>query len=655
MTADNRDSPSKRNYLKLIITLVTKKFRNGEPGSMERTKNLFLVKLFLFLIISGFFFLLPAQENKFLEENYTKKEYRVEMRDGVKLFTAVYSPKDLSAKYPIIIWRTPYDIGPYGEDKFRIYRRETWQHFIEEKYIIVLQDVRGRFMSEGEFENMRPYIPEKKSSKDVDESTDAYDTVEWLVKNIPNNNGNVGFWGISYPGFYAAMAAIDAHPAVKAVSPQAPIADWFGNDDWHHNGAFAFAGGFPFMSVFGVKREGLVQEWPEDFKFGTEDGYSFYLNLGPLPNVNKKYFNHQIAFWDSLMVHGTYDYFWKARNSLPHFKNIKPATLVVGGWFDAENLYGVLKTYASIEEKNPDNKNYLVMGPWFHGGWVRTDGSSLGDINFGSETGKYYVKNIELAFFNYYLKGKGELDMPEAYIFETGSNKWRKYDSWPPENIKSVSLFLNENNSLSFEAPQSNTGFDEYIGDPYKPVPFTKEITTDIPKPYMVEDQRFAACRPDVLVYETETLNNDITFSGNASADLYVSTSGTDADWVLKLIDVFPADSNSTGNVVYSEYQMMVRGNILRGKFRESLEKPKPFVTGKITNIKFDLLDINHTFKKGHKIMVQIQSSWFPLFDRNPQKFVDIYNAKETDFQKATQRIYFSGQYPSRIILNEIK
>ncbi|HVO74573.1 MAG TPA: CocE/NonD family hydrolase [Ignavibacteriaceae bacterium] len=626
--------------------------------------NPYFSRFFLFIILSLICLTqlspLLAQENKFLEENYIKKEYRIPMRDGVKLFTAVYSPKDTSVKYPIIIWRTPYSVGPYGEDKYVVYRRETWQHFIDEGYIIVFQDVRGRFMSEGDFVNMRPYIPDKKSNKDVDESSDAYDTVDWLVKNIPNNNGKVGFWGISYPGFYAAMAGIDAHPAVKAISPQAPIADWFGNDDWHHNGALGLAEGVPFMSVFGVVREGLVQEWPEDFKFGTMDGYNYYLNLGPLPNVNKKYFHHKIPFWDSLMVHGTYDYFWKARNTLPHFNNIKPAVLVVGGWFDAENLYGALHTYESIEEKNPENKNYFVMGPWFHGGWVRTDGSSLGDIKFGSKTGNFYVKNIELPFFNYYLKGKGELNIPKVYAFQTGSNKWMKYDSWPPENTKAVNLYLNDNHSLSFNQPptthnQQPDTFDEYISDPFKPVPYTKKIVTSYPKDYMVEDQRFAARRPDVLNYGTNILDSDIAASGNVTADLFVSTSGTDADWVVKLIDVFPADSDSSAGIIYSEYEMMVRGNIMRGKFRESFENPKPFIPGEITNIKFDLQDINHTFKKGHRIMVQIQNSWFPIYDLNPQIFVDIYNADEKDFQKATQRVYFSRQYPSRIILNEKK
>ena len=509
-------------------------------------------------------------------------------------------------------------------------------------------------MSEGNFVEMTPYIQEKKSNSDIDETTDTYDTVDWLVKNISNNNGKVGLWGISYPGFFAAMAGIDAHPAVKAISPQAPVADWFNNDDWHHNGAFQLAECFPFEYAFGVQRNGLVKNWPEGFKFGTKDGYSFYLNLGPLRNVNKKYFHHKIPLWDSIMNHGTYDYFWKARNSLPHFYDIIPAVLVVGGWFDAENLYGALHTYSSIEEKNPDNKCSLVMGPWIHGGWVRTDGSKLGDINFSSKTGEYYVKNIELPFFNYYLKGKGKLDLPEAYVFETGSNKWQKYSSWPPANSTDVSLYLNQNHSLTFDPSKIKTGFDAYLSDPSNPVPFTKQTTTDIPKSYMVEDQRFTDGRPDVLVYKTEVLNNDMTFAGDITADLFVSTTGTDADWIVKLIDFFPKDSVSPDGIEYGSYEMLVRGNILRGKFRESLEHPKSFIPGKVTNIKFDLLDINHTFKKGHRIMIQIQSTWFPLFDRNPQKFADIYNAEESDFQKAEQKVYFSKKNSSRIILKEM-
>ena len=610
-----------------------------------------LISLLAFAAASVLF----AQENRFLENNYIKKEYRIEMRDGAKLLTSVYSPKDTSESYPILIWRTPYSVGPYGEENYIEYRRYTWDHFAKEKYIIVFQDVRGRFMSEGNFVDMTPYLTNKKNKKDIDETTDTYDTVDWLVKNIPHNNGNVGLWGISYPGFYAAMAGIDAHPSIKAISPQAPIANWFGGDDWHHNGAFQLAEGFPFIYVFGIPRDGLIENWPDDFVFGTEDGYRFYLNLGPLKNVTEKYFKGKIPLWNDLIKHGTYDDFWKARNSLPHFNNIKPAVLVVGGWFDAENLFGALETYSSIEEKNPVNKNYLVMGPWSHGGWVRTDGESLGNVSFGSLTRDYYIKNIELPFFNYYLKGKGKLELPEAYIFETGSNVWKKYNTWPPVNTEEASLYLDENGSLSFNTPKSTTTFDEYISDPHRPVPFTTKVATDVPKPYMTEDQRFAFRRPDVLSYETEVLTNDITIVGTVSVDFFVSTSGTDADWIVKVIDVFPSDSASNDSVVYSEYQMLVRGDILRGKFRESFENPKPFVPNKITNIKFNLNSIDHTFKRKHKIMIQVQSSWFPLFDLNPQKFCDIYNADKSDFQKATQRVYHSSDYPSHIAFNILK
>lgn len=624
------------------------KFANLKTFSLH---NLLLI-IFLCATISG----LMAQEKRYLEANYIKKEYRIEMRDGARLLTSVYSPRDTSESYPILIWRTPYNVGPYGEEKYTEYRRYAWEHFVKERYIIVFQDVRGRFMSEGNFVDMTPYLTKKKNNNDIDETTDTYDTVDWLVNNIPNNNGNVGLWGISYPGFYAAMGGIDAHPSVKAISPQAPIANWFGGDDWHHNGAFQLAEGFPFIYVFGIPREGLIEDWPDDFVFPTEDGYRFYLDLGPLKNVNEKYFKDKIPSWNDLMEHGTYDDFWKSRNSLPHFNNIKPAVLVVGGWFDAENLFGALETYQSIEEKNPVNNNFLVMGPWSHGGWVRTDGGSLGDVGFGSITRDYYIQNIELPFFNYYLKGKGKLELPEAYIFETGSNQWMKYNSWPPENTNQSSLYLNQNSSLTFDPPASEEViYDEYISDPSKPVPFTMEVTTGVPKPYMTEDQRFAFQRPDVLSYETDVLTEDITVVGTVTVDFFVSTSGTDADWVVKLIDIFPSDSASTDRVVYSEYEMLVRGDILRGKFRESLENPKPFIPNEITNIKFDLNAIDHTFKKKHKIMVQVQSTWFPLFDLNPQKYCDIYNADESDFQKAVQRVYFSAKYPSRINFNTLK
>jgi hypothetical protein len=612
---------------------------------------------FLLIILLSFFSLtLCAQDSNFLEKNYTKKLYKIPMRDGKKLFVSVFSPRETTTTYPMLLWRTPYSVGPYSEDNYAAYRRDTWHHLAKEGYIIIFQDVRGRFMSEGEFLNMTPHIPNKKDKSDIDESSDTYDTIEWLVKNIPNNNGKVGIWGISYPGFYAAMGAIDGHPALKAASPQAPIADWFVGDDVHHNGAFCPAANFGFFYVFGIPREGLVTDWPAEFKYPTPDGYQFFLEMGPLKNINKKYLNGKIPFWNKVMEHGTYDDFWKSRNSLPHLKNIKPAMMTVGGWFDAENAYGALQTYYAIEKNNPNIKNILVMGPWYHGGWVRSDGSYLGDIEFGAKTGEFYIQNIEIPFFDYYLKGKSELNLPEAYVFETGSNLWKTYDKWPPKTAKQKKLYLNQENSLSFISKKNDKNlFDEYISDPAKPIPFTSEITTSVPKKYVVADQRFAARRPDVLVYESEVLLKNITIAGPIIADIFVSTSGTDSDWIVKLIDVFPDDTSGSGGIVLGGYQMLLRGEIMRAKFRNSYENPEPMEPGKIANINFSLNDLNHTFKKGHKIMVQIQSSWFPLFDRNPQKFTNIYNADEADFQKATQRVYFSKKYPSGVILNVLE
>ncbi len=589
----------------------------------------------------------------YLKKNYSKREYRIPMRDGKTLFTAVYSPKDTTFTYPILIRRTPYSVGPYGEDKYGTYRTDAWHHLAKEGFIFVFQDVRGRFMSEGEYVNMRPHIPDKKGSKDVDESSDTYDTIEWLINHIPNNNGRVGLWGISYPGFYAAVGSIDAHPALKAASPQAPIANWFIGDDVHHNGAFALAPNFPFFYAFGVPRPQLVTEWPEFFAFPTPDGYQFYLNMGPVKNVNLKYFKGKIEFWNNIMEHGTYDKFWKSRNSLPSLRNIKPAVMVVGGWFDAENAYGALQTYKTIEKHNPGTMNMLVMGPWYHGGWVRSDGSKLSDISFEAKTGEFYIKNIELPFFNYYLKEKGELHLPEAYVFETGSNQWKTYSQWPPKNIEQKKLYLSQDHSLSFNLPLKNGYlFHEYISDPSKPVPFTSEITTEVPIKYMIEDQRFAATRPDVLVYRSDGLKKEITIVGPIGVDLFASTTGTDSDWIVKLIDVFPDDTPKTKDTVMGGYQMLVRAEIMRSKFRNSFENPEPMEPGRVTNIHFTMNDVNHTFKKGHKIMVHIQSSWFPLFDRNPHTFIDIYNANESDFQKATQRIYMSKEFPSGLILN---
>jgi putative CocE/NonD family hydrolase len=614
-------------------------------------KNFGIISLLCITIIySG----CTTQENSKI--NYTKKEYRIPMRDGKTLFTAVYTPDDTTKDYPILFDRTPYSVSPYGEDKFRRHIGPS-EELENDGYIFALQDVRGKFMSEGNYVNMRPYLVDKKSNEDIDETTDTFDTIDWMVKNIPHNNGNVGMWGISYPGFYTSMGAIDAHPALKAVSPQAPIADWFIGDDMHHNGALTLVLTFDFFASFGIARPELTSDWPPRFKHGTPDGYRFFLDMGPLHNANKKYFNNEIAFWNDAMEHGTYDEFWQSRNILPHFKNITPAVLVVGGWYDAEDLYGAINTYQSIEQKNPDIDNFTIMGPWFHGGWSRSAGDSLGAIGFSSNTSEYYRKEVEYPFFSYYLKGEGEFKPVEARMFDTGANTWHEFDQWPLQNLEEVNLYLQSDNGLSFSKPENNsTQYDEYISDPFHPVPFTQEITNRWTREYMVEDQRFASSRPDVVTYSTPVLDESLTVAGPIEADIYVSTTGTDADWIVKLIDVYPdtmpdPDHNPC-KIRMGGYQRLIRFEMMRGKFRNSYEKPEPFIPNKVTRVTFRLNDILHTFKPGHKMIVQIQSSMFPLFDRNPQKFVDIYNAREEDFQKATHRVYHSGKWPSALRFN---
>lgn len=614
-------------------------------------------QILIFISILFVFTNCNAQQN-LLEENYVKQEYKIEMRDGTKLFTSVYTPKDDSQNYPIILRRTPYSAAPYGISNYPK-NIDTWKHLIEEGYIFVFQDVRGRFMSEGEYVNMRPYIPQK-SKNQIDETTDTYDTIEWLINNIPNNNGKVGLYGISYPGFYSSMGAIDAHPNLICVSPQAPIADWFIGDDFHHNGAFNLPLAFSFFSTFGIEQDSLYKSWPKrSFEFNTEDGYKFYLDMGPLKNANNKYLKNEIPFWNDLMNNGTYNDFWKSRNIRPHLKNINPAVMVVGGFFDAENCFGALETYKSIENQNPTINNTLVMGPWYHGGWVRSDGDKLGNVFFGSMTSEYYIQNVELPFFNYHLKGKGELNLPEALIFETGSNVWKSYESWPPKNLIKKDLFINSDGTLTFNKKEDQNEYTEYVSDPSNPVPYTQTKSVRMVKEYMVEDQRFVSDRSDVLIFESDILENNLTLAGPINVEFFVSTSGTDSDWIVKIIDVFPDDHPNyeftPDSIKMGGFQMLVRGDIMRGKFRNSFENPEPFIPNEVTKISFALNDVSHTFKKGHKIMVQIQSSWFPLFDRNPQKFVDIYNADESDFQKAVNRVYSSNDYPSKIEINVIE
>jgi putative CocE/NonD family hydrolase len=613
-----------------------------------------------FLLIAGLMLIVafPAwsRQESALKTDYTKSEHMVPMRDGVKLYTQVYAPKDQSQKYPIMLFRTPYSIGDYGP---QLNRRTLGPNnsYADEGFIFVYQDVRGKFQSEGKFVVMRPHIAKKKGPKDTDESSDTYDTIEWILKNVPYHNGRVGQWGISYPGFQTVMGMIDAHPALKASSPQASPSDMWIGDDFHHNGAFRLMYTFGWLSGNAAVRSGPSTKRGGRFDYGTTDGYKFFLELGPVSNVDKKYFHQRVPTWNEYMEHGDYDEYWKKQDILPHLNNIQHAILNVAGWFDAEDFYGPMSIYYTIEKNNPKNQNMLVVGPWRHGGWARGKGDSLGNIRFHSDTSTHFQRNIEFPFFLYHLKGKGKLDLPEALVFETGTNEWKSYDQWPPRETIQKNLYLTSDGKLLFTKPEeiSEQAFDDFISDPDNPVPYSAEIRTYQGHTWMVEDQRFVTGRPDVLVYQTEVLNKDVTIAGPIIADLFVSTTGTDADWIVKLIDVFPEGSPDIipgKNVETSgHFQMLIGADVFRGKYRNSFEKPEPFVPGEIARITYDLRDKYHCFRKGHRIMVQVQSSWFPVIDRNPQKFVDIYHAVESDFQEATHKVYRTEKHPSHLKL----
>ncbi len=595
-----------------------------------------------------------SQDSAYIRQNYTKMEKYITMRDGKRLFTSIYLPKDQSKKYPILMTRTPYNVGPYGENE---YKKTLGQNMLlaRDGFIFVYQDVRGRWMSEGDFVDVRPDIENKKGNV-TDESSDTYDTIDWLIKNLPNNNGKVGIEGISYPGFYSTASLPNAHPALKAVSPQAPVTDWFMGDDFHHNGAFFVMDAFAFYTNFGVPRPKPITpaQFKNGIKFKESDIYKFYLGLGALPNYKKRYLGDSVKFWDNVMAHPNYDVFWQGMNIRPHLKNITPATMVVGGFFDAEDAFGAQQVFKAIEKQNPaTHPNMLVLGPWFHGGWERGDGQFFGDQDFGAKTSEWFRENVELPFFKFYLKGEGEMALPKATIFVSGSNEWHKFNAWPPKNTIEKTLYFHAGGKLSFDAPKAAGSFDEYVSDPNSPVPYQDGIQAQRTREYMLDDQRFAGRRPDVKVYQTDTLKEDITLTGPVMADLFSSTTGTDADYVVKLIDVFPDNypepKPNPKKVTMAGYEMLVRGEIFRGKYRNSFEEPEPFIPGKITEIKYHLPDVAHTFRKGHRIMIQVQNSWFPLADRNPQKFEDIYHAKDSDFQKATIRIYHDAQDKSSV------
>ncbi|HEV2970521.1 MAG TPA: CocE/NonD family hydrolase [Pirellulales bacterium] len=596
----------------------------------------------------------PTAEAVYLRENYTKYEYKIPMRDGVKLFTSVYAPKDDSQPYPILLTRTPYSVKPYGVDVYPNDPGGPLAHYAKERFIFVLEDVRGRYGSEGTFVQMRPQLSVKSGPHDIDESTDAYDTVDWLVRNIPNNNGRVGMMGISYPGFYTAAGMIDSHPALKCASPQAPITDWFVGDDFHHNGAFYLPHAFRWLSRFGQKLEEPTREEPKPFDYKTPDGYEFYLNLGPLGNIDKSLFKGKIEFWDELMSHANYDEFWQSRDLRPHLKNVKSAVMTVGGWYDAEDLFGPLSVFHEVERNNPETTNLLVVGPWAHGGWSSSDGDHLGNVRFFAKTSEFFRNEIELPFLKHFLKDDKKYDLPKAYVFETGTAQWRRFDAWPPKNTREKTLYFRAGGRLSFDPPDEKEGeFDEYVSDPNHPVPYIPNIAISMTREHMLDDQRFASSRPDVAVYQTDVLEDDVTIAGPITARLNVSTTGTDSDWVVKLVDVYSGDypnpEPNPAGVQMGGYQQLVRGEVMRGKFRNSFEKPEPFEPGKKAKVEWVMPDAYHTFRRGHRIMVQVQSTWFPLVDRNPQKFCDIYRAQADDFQKATERIYHSPRATSAI------
>ena len=604
-------------------------------------------------------------DSAWVTNNYSKVETLIAMRDGTKLFTCIYSPKNNSEKHPFLMMRTPYSCAPYGKDQFsaRLYTT-NWANYLKENYIIVMQDVRGKYMSEGEFMDVRPFNPNKKG-KEFDEASDTYDAIDWLVKNVSNNNGNVGVFGISYPGFYSTMAALSNHPALKAVSPQAPVTDWFLGDDFHHNGAFAVMDAFNFYSSFGKPRPKPTTQGAKGFRFPEKDNYSFYLKQGALKNY-KKLLGDSIAFWNEMMDHPNMDDWWKVRNARVGCKDIKPAMLTVGGTFDAEDCYGAWNLYKAIEKQSPNTNNKLVMGPWVHGGWHRGEGTHLGNVRFGSKTAEYYQKNIELVFFESHLRNKGtDKSIAEATIFFSGENSWKNLESWPPKNIENKNIYLNENQKLSFQKSNVGNSFSKYTSDPNKPVPYTEDVHSHRTREYMDDDQRFAARRPDVLVFETEILSENITLAGTVIADLKVSLSTSDADFVVKIIDVFPDDfkydstfccqDKNWNETEMSGYQMLVRGEIMRGKFRNSFEKPEAFIPNKIETVKFELPDVAHTFKKGHKLMIQIQSSWFPIFDRNPQQFLDIYKCDDKDFISSDIKVFHQSDAASAIVLPILK
>ena len=584
-----------------------------------------------------------AQSQPTFQELYAKLEYMMPMRDGTRLYASVYVPKNKPGRHPILLERTPYGAGPYGPEAYRRGARGSHQ-FIENGYIFAYSDVRGLGHSEGVFVNDRPQLILPLKPNDVDESTDTYDTIDFLVKNVPGNNGNVGLWGISYPGFYAGVGAINSHPALKAASPQAPVSDWFLGDDFHHNGALFL------MDAVGFARFGQLpsrRQAAEPPRLATDDPYRFFLQHGALSELTETYFKDTTGIWKFLVDHGVYDEYWQSRDLPSHMKNVHCAVMTVGGWFDAEDCWGALHTFQGTEASNTGISNTLVMGPWYHGMWAGKGGQTFGDMDWGQPTSDYFQEQIEFPFFDTCLRDGQRPQQPKAQVFETGANQWRAFHEWPPKDRKETSLYLLPNKGIGVTPPTANINatFDTYASDPANPVPYQGGQITRRTREYMIDDQRFAEKRNDVLTYQTPVMTQNFRIAGPIHADLFVDTTGTDADFIVKVIDVFPNDAPGK----LAGYEMLLRAEVMRAKFRNSYSNPSPLTPNKVELVSYELPDVCHTFLPGHRLMIQVQSSWFPLVDRNPQQFLDIYTARAEDFQRATIHVYHSADYPSRL------
>lgn len=620
----------------------------------KRMKKLrILTTIALLLIVANLMAQSRARLDSIVRQHYVKREVMIPMRDDVRLYTAIYEPRDSSRRHPVLINRTPYSCAPYGEDGIHRYVAREASRFFEARYIFVFQDVRGRHHSEGTFVQVRPLNKDKNG---IDEATDTYDTVDWLIKNT-FSNGKAGVYGISYDGFYTTMAASANHPALKAVSPQGPVTDWFRGDDRHHNGAFTFLQTTNFLPALEGERAGRGVT-PDIVK---NDVYTDYLRLGTFSDADRL-IGPTVTMWNDIREHPNFDTFWQERDARRSCYNLKPAVLVVGGTFDSEDCYGAWATYEAIRKQSPSTELYLAFGPWFHGGWTRRGYNSLGNIYFGEGVSAYYLDEIEYPFFRYYLEDEGERPA-KVSIFYSGENRWECHNEWPLPQVAYTPWYLHGDGGFSIEIPTETESSTSYYSDLSHPVPFQANPVRNRPIEYMTADQRFASARPDVITFCSDVLTDSMRLGGPIDVELFASMTGTDADFVVKVIDVYPENfaypkevaKRVSGNYPMSGYQLMVRGEVFRGRYRESFEHPKAFTAGEVTPVNFRLYDVAHTFLPGHRIMIQIQSTWFPLIDRNPQQFIDTYHCTKEDLRNETITVYHQQDAASRIILPIIK